>query len=889
MKYRSTLVLLILAVIGGLWIWLGEPKTKTTEEVERAKSRLFAWKSEDVKKVELKRDSATIVLERDDKDKDTWRLTQPIEAKAERSEVDGILSRLEFLERKNTIQAEGGKAVDLHEYGLDKPRLELTLTTKDAKATPQSIQVGADGVGTVLYLRLPATNEVVTVDKSLWSSVDKKVDELRDKSVADVEAYKVTRLELKYPDRTIALTKADDTWSLTSPVSDFADSDKINKMMEKLRSLKAEKVVADKPGDLGPFGLTTPRLQLTVSEGESKNQTVQLGGDIPDSGGLVYAKNAGSDSVFGVKESVLKELTVDSADLRSKKIAAFETFDATKLEVKRGDATLVVEKKDGKWTLTKPTETKADEPSVTGILDKLKALTVKRFLSDKPSADELKTFGFDPGVAITVTTTGGKTTKLTFGGKDAEGKYACVKRGDLEPVAGVDPSILDALPTSALSLRDHELLDISRSRAQKILIDRDGEKVALEKHENETWVETEPVKRDTEKDAVDAILTAISPLKAKDLVSEKPSADELRTWGLDTPALAITISADKDTFAKKEETGKPKPTSTDDKRETWKLLVGSGTAEAGRYAKIDGNDLVFRMPQTFADALKKDFLKRDLWDLDRDSMTAIKVDRGGATFTAKKDKDGWMLTAPVQTKCDVGAVDNLLRTVAKLRADKFVAKPDAAATKLDAPECTVTVTLEKLAGTEDRVVKIGAAVEGSDAAGSHYASASGEALTFTLAASSVQALTHDLVPTRPLDTFTSMDDVKSIEIVTRAADDSGNGTIAYERGDDKKWKRTKPDAADATDDETQKLQGVLGALAGLRASSIASYDIADPTKFGLDQPRLTITLEQKSGKSILKVGSETKDKKGDGSFASVDGKPFVYVLSKPDIQSLHIK
>src|SRR5262249_2834983 len=190
-------------------------------------------------------------------------------------------------------------------------------------------------------------------------------------------------------------------------------------------------------------------------------------------------------------------LTVEPTGLRSTKVAGFETFDATKLEVKRADAPLVVEKKDGKWTITKPTETKADESAVTGFLDKLKALTVKHFLADKPSADEKKAFGLDPGVETVVTTTGGKTSKLVIGGKDAEGKYACVTRDDVEPVAGVDVLILDAVPTSILSLRDREILDLSRTRAQKLAIDREGEEVVLEKRENETWVETDPVKRDT--------------------------------------------------------------------------------------------------------------------------------------------------------------------------------------------------------------------------------------------------------------------------------------------------------------------------------------------------------------------------------------------------------
>src|SRR5262249_61127684 len=114
-------------------------------------------------------------------------------------------------------------------------------------------------------------------------------------------------------------------------------------------------------------------------------------------------------------------------------------------------------------------------------------------------------------------------------------------------------------------------------------------------------------------------------------------------------------------------------------------------------------------------------------------------------------------------------------------------------------------------------------------------------------------------------------------------DDGGGATTAWEGGDDKKWRRTKPTAGDASDDEVQKLQVVLGALAGLRASSIASTEAAEPAKFGLDQPRLVITLEQKSEKNVLKIGADANDKKCEGSYALVDGAIYVYVLSKADV------
>ncbi len=886
MKFRNTLLLLLVVIAVGVWALVIEPKRQTTEESEKSEKKVFAWKSADVSQIEIRRDSGTVVLTRDDKNPDSWHMTQPVEGKADRSEVDSLLSRLEFLEKKQTIAGEAGQKPDLKPYGLEKPRVEVAVTTKvGGKDSPTTLQVGGDAVGSTLYARIPSSGEVILVDKSLFAALDKKSDAFRDKTLSDVETFRATRLDLTYPDRTISLVKKDDAWSLTAPVVDLADKEKVDTLLGAAKSLKADTFVAEKPGDLATYGLASPRLKFTVSQGEEKSDSVLLGADIPDSGGLVYAKHAARDTIYGVKESALKELTADPTDIREKKVLEFESFDAKALTVKSGDVEITAERQDGTWKITKPMDAKAEETAVTQFLDKLHDLNVKRIAAEK--ADDPKTFGLDSPVTVSVTNGNGKVFTAFFGGKDSDGQYAYARREAFDPILAVDVSILDAIPKSALALRDREVLDLAKFRVQKLAIDRAGVATRLEKRDGDKWLVTAPVKRDADKDAVDAVLNAVAPLKAKDLVAEK--ADDPKAYGLDAPEFKLTLTTEKDTSTagKKPEEGRPKPVSTDEKTETWTLLVGNGSGDAGANAMFEGDDLVFRIPTTLVDALKKDFLDRAVWDLDREQIAAIKIERAGLTLAAKKDKEGWSLTAPIAGKADPSAVEDVLRTASKLRAERYVIAPDAAATKLDAPEATVTLTLEKLAGSEDKVVKIGAVA--GDPEGAHYASASGQELTLVLGPAIVKTLTRDLVSLKLFD-FHGAEDVKSLEVAyTEAGEEGGSRavTVAYQMGDDKKWKRTKPEGSESSDADPGKVPNFLAALTLLRGTKVASYQPDSPASHGLDAPTVTVALDLKDGKAALKVGKQTET--ADGSFAAVDGKPYVYVLSTSDVEKLKLK
>src|SRR3954454_7357835 len=83
----------------------------------------------------------------------------------------------------------------------------------------------------------------------------------------------------KLTGETLALKKANAKWQVTAPVAMPADQDAAGSMASALASLSADKVVEDKAGDLKPYGLEMPTLDVQVVRKDGKTDHLLIGDD----------------------------------------------------------------------------------------------------------------------------------------------------------------------------------------------------------------------------------------------------------------------------------------------------------------------------------------------------------------------------------------------------------------------------------------------------------------------------------------------------------------------------------------------------------------------------------------------------------------------------------
>ncbi|MHC4184213.1 MAG: DUF4340 domain-containing protein, partial [Planctomycetota bacterium] len=126
MKFKTTIILLIIAAIGVAYIFLYERKQYRTEEwVQRQQMALPDYKVDQINKIEIKKEKDSIVLEK--VDEEHWRMSGPLQIRADKAEVTDILSQFEFLGKIGTVKEDEVENFNLKDYGLDKPQVIVHL------------------------------------------------------------------------------------------------------------------------------------------------------------------------------------------------------------------------------------------------------------------------------------------------------------------------------------------------------------------------------------------------------------------------------------------------------------------------------------------------------------------------------------------------------------------------------------------------------------------------------------------------------------------------------------------------------------------------------------------------------------------------------------------
>lgn len=179
-----------------------------------------------------------------------WRLTAPLEARADFSAVDGLISRL-FQARMAALVAVDGTAT-LREYGLDRPAIVVAVGTGSAQA---QLAIGRAESDTHLFARDLARPMVFTIEKTLVDELSKTPDDVRVKDLFDFRSFNATAFTITSGGTTYTFTKAAgegenaaEVWTLTAPASRTADAMAMTDLLTTTSNLRAERFAPVAPG-----------------------------------------------------------------------------------------------------------------------------------------------------------------------------------------------------------------------------------------------------------------------------------------------------------------------------------------------------------------------------------------------------------------------------------------------------------------------------------------------------------------------------------------------------------------------------------------------------------------------------------------------------------------
>ena len=412
MRGVTSLLVLVVVLAGlGAYIYFVESK-KPQGEKTTLNPKVFTVKADAIDGMTVKSVSGDKTTLK--KVGGAWQITGPVSVPADEAEVSGIVTSLASVDIERTVDENPG---DLKQYGLADPRVDITFTAAGT-VRPQQLLIG-DKTATSgdLYARLPNQNKVFLIAGSFDASFNRGTFDLRQKAVLTFDRDKVDRLTVQSPAAAVELSRASGEWKIGKPFQAPADYGTVEGLIGRIQSAQMKSIAAQDGGDLKTYGLDKPAVSVTIGLGSS--QATLLFGKTAEAG-TVYARDASRPMVFTVDASLVEDVKKPVDDLRRKDVFEFRAFNATAIQITRGQDTLAFEKttakgKDAgeKWRETKPAAKDLDPAAFDTFLTKLANQRAQSFVA---AGQKTKT-GLDSPVMVVVVRfdDGRKEERVSFG------------------------------------------------------------------------------------------------------------------------------------------------------------------------------------------------------------------------------------------------------------------------------------------------------------------------------------------------------------------------------------------------------------------------------------------------------------------------------------------
>jgi len=424
---------LVLAIL--TWFLYWSERHKPTDETSKLSAdtapAILKLDQNSITKLELKKkDADPLVLAKSGTG--DWQITAPKPFRADQSAVTSITSTVSSLNSERVIE---DKASDLQNFGLDQPVLEVDLTTKDKT---QKLLLGTDTpAGGAVYAMLSGDPRLFTVASYTKTSLDKTLNDLRDKRLLPVDADKISQIEVVRKNSDIEFGRSKDDWQILKPKPMRADSVQVGDLVRDLTNAKMDLSSADVKQEALEFDRATSVATAQLTD-ESGTQQLQ----VRKSKDTYYAKSTAVDGAYKIDSGLGKTLEKNVDDFRDKKLFDFGYNDPDKIELHNADKSYFLTRGTGGvddwWSNGK----KMDGANVESVISDLRDLTANGFPASGFSS---------PTINISVVSQDGKRTEKVQIAKS--GDHYIAERENDSTLYELSASSVDGLMKAAQDLK----------------------------------------------------------------------------------------------------------------------------------------------------------------------------------------------------------------------------------------------------------------------------------------------------------------------------------------------------------------------------------------------------------------------------------------------------
>ena len=353
----------------------------------------------------------------------------------------------------------------------------------------------------------------------------------------------ISGLILKQAGEVIRFQREGENWRIITPVHTDADKYAADELVSAVTSSVIEREILAE--DLAAFGLAIPSYTLILEKSGSITDTLYFGEKNP-TGTYFFMRRSGEDRVILTGTSLETHLKKTLFDFRDKSVLPFQKADVRELKFESRGKRVSLEKKGNDWIINSPIQTKADNNTVEGILNKLSSARAKSFESE--SAENLRRFGLQkPGMTLTLIIGELKSQKQLFLGSEKESDRYFARDGSRSAVFTVDSTLYYELHKTLFDLRDKRIVHFSRDDVKSIAIMMSaGPAFICTRDTSDNWTIEKPEVRKARNWKISNFLSSLENLNATRFIGQ--GITDHPKYGFSRPQLEIILKEGADSI-----------------------------------------------------------------------------------------------------------------------------------------------------------------------------------------------------------------------------------------------------------------------------------------------------------------------------------------------------
>ena len=342
---------------------------------------------------ELQRDPATKL----------WRMTRPLEARADNPRIADLLTKLQAA-HVSAFVTDDPKA-DLESFGLQPAALELTLAHGDTSLLTLQFGKSPTNKTDQVFVRRAGQPSIGLFAKEELAAWRGSPEDFRDRHLVELTATPFDEIETRGTSNFVLRQDSNSVWRVVSPEDFAADAALVRDWLGSLANLQVTqfvKTVVTEP-DLPGYGLAPAATQIFISAGTNVVTELAFSAPQPQTGGKTFARRADETSVYAVRPDELRKLTTTAWSLRERQLWDFSETNVTRLVLKqRGVTRELMHGATNQWSFAPGSQGLINTFAVEETVHRLGELSANAWLARGESERANFGFGADSG-AIQIT------------------------------------------------------------------------------------------------------------------------------------------------------------------------------------------------------------------------------------------------------------------------------------------------------------------------------------------------------------------------------------------------------------------------------------------------------------------------------------------------------